>query len=44
MTISGGVGGVDARLGINVVENVRWADKKNFKAEILTSSPGEEAE
>ena len=45
MTISGGAGGVDAQDWASMLLRMytRWADKKNLKAEILTSSPGDEA-
>lgn len=45
MTISGGAGGVDAQDWASMLLRMylRWADKRNFKADILTSSPGEEA-
>ena len=45
MTISGGAGGVDAQDWASMLLRMytRWTDKKNFKAEILTSSPWDEA-
>ena len=45
MTISGGAGGADAQDWASMLLRMytRWSDKKNFKAEILTSSPGDEA-
>ena len=45
LEVQSGAGGDDANDWASMLLRmyVRWADKKNFKAEILTSSPGEEA-
>ena len=45
ITISGGAGGVDAQDWASMILRMylRWADKRKFNADLLTTSPGEEA-
>lgn len=45
ITISGGAGGVDAQDWASMILRMylRWADNRKFNADLLTTSPGEEA-
>jgi peptide chain release factor 2 len=45
ITISGGAGGVDAQDWASMILRMylRWADKRKFDVDLLTTSPGEEA-
>ena len=45
ITISGGAGGVDAQDWASMILRMylRWADKRKFNTELLSTSPGEEA-